>query len=466
MDGMGECRRPPWGVGSRRRRAFLVAAFSTAVLAALIGVGSYALAGGFAETIGTWANLHATGSLPRSSPNPGTYDPSAHQAVWYYGRDSFDPRQTWVYDVAGNTFRQLPATGPLPEIIASSLSYNGVTGSVIGFGINGSVDGTPGPQTWVYDRPSSSWNEVRPAVSAPGVSYPCMAFDPELGKVVLFEGYNGDRLLGRSWAYDSGANTWVDLRAGGSPHIAGGAALVYDEKAGRLLLFGGMLAGDADATSSNETWAYDPQGNRWINLKPAVSPTARSGGILAFDRSSGKVIMFGGLGTMSPFGDTWAYDPNSNTWADLNPSGTVPEARGGHSMVYDPATDKTILFAGSNGKHGGDLNDTWQYDASTNKWTNLHPAGGLPAARDSFSFAYDSSRSRVVIYGGYDGSGFLNDTWAYSLQTNTWTDLKPTAASPSALQGQSMIYDPSSHEVIMFGGYDGTKSLNQTWTVH
>jgi N-acetylneuraminic acid mutarotase len=311
---------------------------------------------------------------------------------------------------------------------------------------------------------SSTWTKPDPSGTLPnGRNSFTLVYDESLAKAILFGGFEDTDYLNDTWAYSPGTNTWSDLNPSSFPGVRYGQAMVYDSSNGKMIMFGGYN----DNGPFNDTWEYDPGTNAWTNLRPSGTvPDSRYAMSMVYDSASGKVIMFGGLGAMSPFNDTWTYDPNSNTWANLNPSGTVPEARGGHSMVYDPVTDKTILFAGSNGKHGGDLNDTWQYDAKANKWTNLNPAGGLPPARDSFSFAYDSSHSRVVIYGGYDGSGFLSDTWAYSLQTNTWTDLKPTAASPSALQGQSMIYDPSSHEVIMFGGYDGTKSLNETWTVH
>ena len=47
------------------------------------------------------------------------------------------------------------------------------------------------------------------------------------------------------------------------------------------------------------------------------------------------------------FYDTWAYNSAANTWTNLKPAGDVPLARGGHTMVYDPVSRKTILFGGA-----------------------------------------------------------------------------------------------------------------------
>src|SRR5204862_547428 len=45
--------------------------------------------------------------------------------------------------------------------------------------------------------------------------------------------------------------------------------------------------------------------------------------------------------------DTWAYNSAANTWTNLKPAGDVPPPRGGHTMVYDPVSRKTILFGGA-----------------------------------------------------------------------------------------------------------------------
>src|SRR5438094_5916558 len=43
-------------------------------------------------------------------------------------------------------------------------------------------------------------------------------------------------------------------------------------------------------------------------------------------------------------------------------------------------------------------------------WQALHPAHA-PSPRAAFAMAYDPSSKRVVLFGGYDAAGYLQETW-------------------------------------------------------
>src|SRR5262249_42650455 len=43
-------------------------------------------------------------------------------------------------------------------------------------------------------------------------------------------------------------------------------------------------------------------------------------------------------------------------------------------------------------------------------WEQVDPK---PPARTSHALAYDSARSRTVLFGGYDGGRYLSDTWEW-----------------------------------------------------
>ena len=208
----------------------------------------------------------------------------------------------------------------------------------------------------------------------------------------------------------------------------------------------------------------------WTNLGPTGDlPSARSTSMVC-DAASAKVILFGGHAMErypdTACGDTWAYDPTANTWTNLHPAGDVPSARQGHSMTYDSASGKVILFGGWNG--GADFNDTWAYDPETNEWTNLKPSGDLPPAASAYSVAYDSTSDKVILFGGISGEEYPgtchNDTWAYDPTANTWTNLHPAGSLPPVRWGAPMVYDPDADKVILFGGGDsGSTSLGDTW---
>ena len=83
-------------------------------------------------------------------------------------------------------------------------------------------------------------------------------------------------------------------------------------------------------------------------------------------------------------------------------------------MAYDPSTGLVIMFGGSISVPGL-LNDTWAYDPAANTWTNLRPTGTLPNSRDRHSMVYDPSTGRVLMFGGtYRGIVQFHDIWAYT----------------------------------------------------
>ena len=82
-------------------------------------------------------------------------------------------------------------------------------------------------------------------------------------------------------------------------------------------------------------------------------------------------------------------------------------------------------------------------------------AGAAPLSRPQVRWnsplAYDSSRGRVVMFGGTDSSASRNlaDTWEWD-GTN-WIQRAP-ATSPTARAGHAMAYDSIRGRVVLFGG--------------
>src|ERR1019366_1574692 len=89
----------------------------------------------------------------------------------------------------------------------------------------------------------------------------------------------------------------------------------------------------------------------------------------------------------------------------------------------------------------------WSWTGTT--WSQIS-ATTSPTLRAGASLAYDASSSQMVLFGGYNGSSYLQDTWTWS--GTTWTALAP-AAKPSAREESSFGYDTSTSQMILFGGY-------------
>ena len=248
-------------------------------------------------------------------------------------------------------------------------------------------------------------------------------------------------------------NSWTNRSPINPPSARYKHALAYDASSHKVILFGG--AGSSGYL--NDTWAYDYTSNTWTNRNPANPPSARCFHALDYDAFCKKAILFGGFSTSGNLNDTWAYDYDSNTWTNRNPS-NPPPARSSPFMAFNYTDGKMVLFGGRNAS--GYLNDTWTFDCDSNSWANRNPANA-PPARDGHALVYDISAGQVILFGGNTGSVYLNDTWAYPFSASAWTNRNPTDPPP-ARYGHALAYDVFSSKVILFGGYNGSY-LNDTW---
>jgi N-acetylneuraminic acid mutarotase len=201
----------------------------------------------------------------------------------------------------------------------------------------------------------------------------------------------------------------------------------------------------------------------WEALTPSGTlPEARLGGSLVYAPSGNTLLLFGGwAGGTKYSADTWSYDLTASAWTKLKPTGTSPSPRASQAMAFDPVANRLIVFGGYDGAKY--LSDIWAYDLTGNVWTGLNPAGVAPAARHGHSLVYDPESKKMILFGGYDGSVQYNDTWAYDPASNTWADLKPGGDLPAARDSQAMAYDSDAKAMVLFGGWSATRQFDDTW---
>src|SRR5439155_86351 len=359
---------------------------------------------------------------------------------------------TWAYDFNTNTWTNMaPAVSP-PADIPCGMAYDAQSDRMI------LIVGCSGTSsTWAYDFSSNMWTNMNPVARPSLRSEPAMTYDAQADRVILFGGrdQSGGFYPNDTWAYDFEANTWTNMAPVVSPPGRSSPAVAYDSASSRVILFSGWNYG-----TPNDTWAYDSNVNNWTRMDPPATPSPRSYHAMAYDSQSDRVILFSGYGLNGKyFDDTWAYDFNANKWTNKDPF-PKPPMRYCHATAYDAQSDRVILFGGD--LAGGLFNDTWAYDFNTNAWTNLDPPA-KPPVRYEHAMAYDSGSDRLIMFGGAGSSGYLNDTWAYDFNKNTWTN---ASASPSARYSHAMVYDSQTDRAILFGGYSvapGSGYLNDTW---
>jgi beta propeller repeat protein len=317
--------------------------------------------------------------------------------------------------------------------------------------------------TWVYDLSSNTWQEMNPE---PGGDNPlarfghAMAFDTSKNKVLLFGGRNGS-YYNDTWFYDLTSNSWTLQNPSTKPSERSGSPMVFDPINNKMVIFGGF-----DGNYDDETWIYDTTYEKWLQKSSHILPPPRERHSMTYDSFYKKIVLFGGSHSSSPYraSDTWLFDIESNTWLEKKPL-VNPSARYGHSMVYDSSNKITVLFGGWDGTYD---NETWIYYIFNNTWLKVRQGstpGADPSARYGHSMVYDSTNNLVILFGGKDSSGYNYDTWVYNSTANNWTKKRDgiPPSDPDPRMYGDMVYDLNNTKTILFGGYDGSNYMYDTW---
>lgn len=134
-----------------------------------------------------------------------------------------------------------------------------------------------------------------------------------------------------------------------------------------------------------------------------------------------------------------------------------PQARANMAMAYDPVGKNIVMFGGYDGSSY--LNDTWIFNGAD--WVQLSPASA-PPVRAASAISFDRVSGKMVMFGGFNGNQYLGDTWLWDGATQTWTEANP-ATLPTAVTLPMMYTDPLNHHAGMVGGFDGNFFHNETW---
>lgn len=180
---------------------------------------------------------------------------------------------------------------------------------------------------------------------------------------------------------------------------------------------------------------------------------------LVYHPASGQIFMFGGESNhRTSLEDTWTYDAGSDRWSEV-PADPHPVDAGGRAAAYDAESDRIIVYYTTlldRSAEGGlrRIGETWAFDPARGTWTNMRPDPmpfGLMGAR----LAYDAAADRVILFGGADftreSAPRFHETWAYDFNTNTWTRRSPET-SPPGRSYFGMVYDAGAGKVLIYGG--------------
>lgn len=260
------------------------------------------------------------------------------------------------------------------------------------------------------------------------------------------------------------------------PTARRGAVLTYDSVNDRYISCGGY-----DGSSRfSDLWALDMSRGigQWEKLATTgTAPAGKNlGAAVQLNGDNGKSWFFYWGGSTGSDNNALSIanctDPTVNTvWTPVTQT-SAPAVRSyiTHHLVAVKTGANTFdvyLFGGWGSARYNDIAKVSLNLASAVPtaltWTTLKANGtaGNPTIRSGAMCFWDEVNNRIVIVGGYSGTAYLNDVWAYSIAGNSFSQLSPTGTAPDARELPSGGYDPTSQKLVFFGGWRGSATTNK-----
>lgn len=282
---------------------------------------------------------------------------------------------------------------------------------------------------------------VPTCADSPGRSGYSIAYDSRKHMVVLFGGADTAGQLSSALLGWNGT-TWTCLAPSGPP-ARSDATLVYDEHRNTFVLYGGR----AGREPFRDTWEFD--GTAW-KIVNRDGPTSEPHGVGAYDPATKSTLLFSGLGDDTPQRRTWRFADGQWTTASEQPQAEFPDA-----MLAGSASQPARLLSAKR-TTTPDAFAAQMYEWETGKWSPVATTGETPMFSPQAPAARTSNGA--ILYAGFEADRSVA-TWI--LTGNVWR--KYDGPSPPRRKGAQMAFDVARNVVVLHGGDDGSKVLNDTW---
>jgi hypothetical protein len=309
------------------------------------------------------AALHAAAMQP--APNYGNgaqadhavgfYDPVLQRVVLVGGAG--DPKageRDTVWSWSGVAWDVVTSAGPMARVNAGAAHEAGRGKAIVVGGARKTADGA----SWevmgdCWEGDAAGWRQIADIALRDHHSL----VEDGRGGILMFGGIPSQRSgpwPGDTWRFHDGR--W-SLAATDGPGPRGRTAMAYDGKLRQVVLFGGVSAPTGSGgrqTFFGDTWVWD--GTAWRKAAEDGPPGRYAHGMV-YDERAGVVLLYGGAAAHrdAPLADMWQWD--GTRWTEIPLSDASPGHRYQPVMVYDRARERTILYGGIGGPH-----DTWEWD--------------------------------------------------------------------------------------------------------
>ncbi|MBL8910928.1 MAG: hypothetical protein JNM17_09525 [Archangium sp.] len=332
-----------------------------------------------------------------------------------------------------------PAGGPMqPRLMWGAMTANAAGTKVLLFGgANVHTDaGTPG--TWIYDVPGNTWRQLALATEPPQRSYPSLSTDPERDQALLFGGDQLDQLLSDTWTFDFATEQWTEHTPPVSPTPRGGHRLLYLPGARTTVLLGGFTSSSTtDYVASPysslpmELWRFDFASHTWALIKrfapmtaPSLGPSPTNAGFtFGAAVGSGDVAVLhikNGYPDDQARGETWAIriDPSVTDTAGTTMYGATPGTVTRRGDRYDPAwfSDAGVPDAGELASISARITG-----AADNVWVSV-PSPNRPATNHDWgTAAFNGDDGQLLRWSGGHSAWSGTDVLQYTIDQNRFS---------------------------------------------
>ena len=173
------------------------------------------------------------------------------------------------------------------------------------------------------------------------------------------------------------------------------------------------------------------------NNKPGCR---ENNGVVVISGSSRAIILFGGYNGSQWLNDLWSFDITSKRWTCVQESSDLD-----HVNIADEGN----AVGAAEGPPVGEVQGM------------THNSANISRRRPSCRFGYVSilHDKKLILWGGFDGTRWLNDLWAFDFDSMTWNEIQQLGTPPSRRSCPAWAKDEKF--VYLHGGYDGEERKDE-----
>ena len=250
---------------------------------------------------------------------------------------------------------------------------------------------------------------------------------------------NHNCTTGAAWRYDPQLDRWESLPSAPISRTDQSAVWTGTE----MLVWGGCTyAQDACQVYSSTGARFNPSTNQWQLMSSDGAPPGRS--FLNLLWTGSEMIVWGGLAG-NPSGGR--YDPTTDTWQGMSQAGAPAGAIG--SAVWSGS--EMLAWGGCTGSPQCNIPSATgaRYRPDTDTWSAMS-TDNAPAARFFHTAVW--AGSEMIVWGGYDGTAYLNSGARYDPAGDRWTGMS-TSNAPVGRRDHQFLWTGS--KVLVWGGFGG-----------